>query len=284
MRRRFVLFAMTLAGVPGAVCGMGACSLTSTDGLTGGSADASVADSELPKSDALPPDASGTDASDASDAKDGADAARDPSLIAEYLFEDPDGAVALDTSGKGNHGALFAGATFAAGGVRGRALAVHGADYFEVAALNGNKFPTSGTLSIWSRNTFPPNDSADRNVFDGYDPTRGHIFLRHTGGGNNGMYQAAFQFGDGSGQYTFVTTVAAPQNTWVHVVMTWDALAKVGAVYAGGVLIVQTPYDSTKPFSPSEQTFRAGHLFIGLIDELKLFDRPLTPPEAQALQ
>jgi hypothetical protein len=283
MRRRALLFAATFVCAPGAVGTMAACSFVSTDGLTGGTVDAALADGSVPAADTSVP----TDARDASDtnAPDSADAARDPSLIAEYSFEDPDGPTALDTSGKGKHATLVGGASFTAGGARGRGVAVHGADYVEVNALNGIEFPPSGTFSIWCRPTFPPNDTAQRNVLDGYAADRLHIFLRHVGTGTPGTLQAAFQLGDGSGQYAFVTSVTAPQNTWVHVVMTWDAKAGIGAVYANGALVIQSAYATltTLPFAPTGQLFHLGEGFIGELDEVRVFNRPLPSDEARAL-
>jgi hypothetical protein len=269
MRRRLVLF-VALAWAP-----IGACSFVSTDGLTGGSSDASALDAS-PAPDA-------NDDSSVDVTPDGPDAARDPRLIAEYAFEDPDGAVALDTSGNGKHGNLI-GASFTAAGKRGRALEVHGADFLDVPGLTGgNLFPSSGTFSVWCRYTFPPNDVGDRGVLDAHDGSRAHLFLRHAGSGTPGTLQAAFQLGDGSGQYTFVSTFPAPQNTWIHVVMTWDDQASIGAVYVGGVLVVQLPY-STKPYVPDGQIFHLGQGFIGAIDEVKVFNRSLPANEATALE
>src|SRR4051794_38476477 len=98
MSRRALALAVVLA--PSAAAILAACSLTDTSGLSSG---ATIAPEG---GDAPVADASPFDAAPVADASldGGPDAAKDPTLLGEYSFEDPPGQNARDTSGNGHDG------------------------------------------------------------------------------------------------------------------------------------------------------------------------------------
>lgn len=271
MIRRAVVGAATGAVVAAGVL-LFACSLAvSTSGLSsdvgpsqeGGEAASSDAPSDSQRGDA------------------GADAARDPSLVGEYSFEDPVGGItARDTSGYEHHGFVQAGATFVPDGVRGRALAVSHTGFFVVDALGGKLFPRSGTLSVWFRfaKTSAVDDQAS--VFDSFDPDRSHLFVRHANGAPANEYQMAF-VAKGATEYAAVVETTEPFDTWVHFVCTWDEARSEAAFYADGVLLRRAAYKA--PFAPEAQLFRMGEGLVGGLDEVRVWSRALTEAEATKL-
>jgi hypothetical protein len=255
-----------------------ACSLTvDTSGLAGpgnvvpDSGDASVVDATAEAS---------VDGSPVVDA--GRDAARDPSLVAEYSFEEQPGATtSRDSSGNDLHGLVQGDATFVTDGVRGRALKVGGTGFFVVNALAAGLFPRTGTLSFWFRFDFPPLTGPGRSVFDNWDKTRSHVFVRYQDTGNPGEFQVALQPGAASGGYAAVAGFSPQRNKWTHVVVTWDEAAQEGAAFIDGAILGRGPYD--QPFVPTGQLFRMGESLVGGIDEVRLFRRAFTDAEALAL-
>lgn len=275
LRRRLAAFyAASLSVVAASITSPLACSLVvSTSDLSGGAGAGQDGAADTSAADALAADALANEA--------GGDAG-DPDLLLRLSFEDTAGPTAIDTSGKGNNGALKSGASFAAGGIDGsRALELHGLDYVDVASLDNAAFPLSGTLSIWFQ--FEPGaaDSDDRNPFDGWDKNRSHAFIRHARTTPEGEFQMALQpMGDGN--YALVKDFTVAPRTWTHVVMTWDNAAGGGALYADGQQLKQGIYE--RPFVATQQRVRLGEGLIGLIDEVKLYKRALNPNEAKALR
>lgn len=258
---------------------LGACSLAvSTSGLSGGAdpaldggggPDATTGASETGTADAIVPDSD-------------PDAPGDPSLLAEYSFEDPPGSTVHDSSGNGHDGLIQASASFVADGIRGRALAVDTTGFFVADAFSAVRFPKTGTLSLWFRFDFAPDSPVGRSVFDDWDKTRSHVFVRRAPGAPTGEFQIALQGMDMAGQYALAAAFVPVRNTWTHVVVTWDAAGGIGALYAGGVLLHRGAYEL--PFALTDgQRFRFGEGLIGGIDEIRLYDRALAGDEVAKL-
>jgi hypothetical protein len=201
----------------------------------------------------------------------------DPSLVARYSFEDPDGVIALDSSGHAHDG-LLTGGTFVPDGVRGRALAMNGTDALLVDSLAGAAFPRTGTLSIWLRYAFTA-DPLTQAIFDTYDPQRSHLFVRRVHDVTTGDLQVALQAADGG--YTFDTRALPKENAWTHLVVTWHEVEKTAACYVDGKQVLKSLY--ALPFVPTGQVFRMGERFVGALDEVRLYDRAMTSLEVARL-
>jgi hypothetical protein len=254
-----------------------ACSLTvDTSGLAGGGSGTSDGGDASSVADATA-EVSSDGASDA-----GRDAARDPSLVAEYSFEEQPGATtSRDSSGNDLHGLVQGDATFVTDGVRGGALKVGGTGFFVVNALAAGLFPRTGTLSLWFRFDFPPVVGPGRSVFDNWDKTRAHVFVRYEDSGNPGEFQIGLQPVTASGTYAGVIGFVPQRKKWTHVVVTWDEAAQEGAAFVDGASLGRSTYD--QPFVPTNQLFRMGESLVGGIDEVRLFRRAFTDAEAIAL-
>jgi hypothetical protein len=262
----------------GALAFAGACSLlVSTSDLAGGDAPPMNADANA--SDATPIDSAIVTEGGLDAGADVADA-RDPSLVAEFSFEDPAGTIARDTSGNGRDAILFGGAAFADKGVRGRALTLGTTAYASVNSLAAAGFPRSGTLSLWFRHQLPA-DGENRAIFDDYDNARSHVFVRHALAADVNAFQVALQPMDNIGDYSFICPFTVLPNVWTHVVVSWNEAKSEGGCWVGGALIKISAY--LKPFVPTNQVFRLGEQFIGDIDEVRLYSRALSVAEVDLI-
>lgn len=216
---------------------------------------------------------------DSADANDGDAFLSEPNLVAAWLFDETSGTVAHDATGHGFDGELQGDAAFTASGLRGGALSLGGGmDAMRVPALDNAKFPRSGTFSIHFRHEFA--DMANRGAFDSWDSTRNHVFVRRPDDYPADQFQVAGQYAGGA--YAFVHPFTVTLSTWTHVVFTWDEVSQVGTVYVNGVHGKTQIYEQG-PFAPDQQDFRIGRFFIGLVDEVRLYDRALSAAEAIAI-
>jgi large repetitive protein len=209
----------------------------------------------------------------------GGGGAIDPGLIAAWSFDETSGGVAQDSTGHGHDAILTSSASFTPDGQNGGALELHGLDFASVASLTGAVFPQTGTFSLWFRFSFDPADVTGRGIFDDYDTTRGHVFIRRAPNADPGQFQAVLQAA--GGQYAFAAGIDAEQGVWRHVVVTWDASSEKAALYLDGALASSDSY--AYPFEITYQSFKLGDGFVGAIDEVRLYDRALPPAEAGAL-
>jgi hypothetical protein len=258
---------------------LSACSLlVSTTGLAG-SGEPSADGGDAPRP-VMPLGEAGGDGAGGDGGQATADAARDPDLLAEYSFEDPAGGKVHDSSGNAYDGVLGADATLVADGVRGRCLAVKGMGFFVVSGLSAMPFPSSGTLSLWFRFDFDATmPGGERSVFDGWDNTRSHLFMRRADDLAPGRFQIALQ--PSNAGYSAVTELTPTRSTWTHVVVSWDEVKGEGAYYADRVPLGRDPY--ARPFVPTGQMFRMGEGMIGNFDEVRLYKRALTEAEILTL-
>lgn len=226
-----------------------------------------------------------TDAADASsddaapDARSGPipdeDAGPFPSPIARWSFDD-EGRQLIDQSGNGHDLSLVSGGTVAPdAGRRGGALVFTESTQIAIAtALDGPAFPRNGTLSLWIKLGSDAADTVYRNVFDAYDESRNHLFLRKS----PGVAQIRVAFQPAMVSYALFEDVDYVPDQWKHIAATWDETVG-GAVYADGVRIRVAEWKY--PFVPEDQLFRLGNGIVGGIDDVMLFDRVLTPSQLQ---
>jgi len=79
-------------------------------------------------------------------------------------------------------------------------------------------------------------------------------------------------------------TAAVPLNAWTHVALTYDGAAL--RLYVNGTQVSTT--DLAGPMASSTNPLRIGgnsvwgEYFKGLIDEVRIYNRPLAPSEIQA--
>lgn len=198
-----------------------------------------------------------------------------PAPIAHWTFDDSDNEL-VDQSGNGHLMSLTNGAAIAPNaGRRGAALTfTTPTGEAIVSSLDGSSFPRSGTLSFWlylDPETNFPDAGADghRNLFDAYDVSRHHLFIRKLGEGPK--IRIAFQAATPS--YALFHDMDVDYDRWMHLAVSWSELGQ-GTVYFDGKEVRVDGFKS--PFVPDGQRFRFGRGFSGRIDNVLLFDQVLS--------
>ena len=208
-----------------------------------------------------------------------ADAAATPQLVAAYGFDDGAGATAVDASGNGLNGAV-AGATWTGTGAFGGALSFDGTSSRVVVPGDSRLDLAAGfTLAAWVR----------PESLDGWRT----VLLRERGEGlAYGLYASSDRYGPDVAVNTGDTDTNLPGDNplpvgaWSHLAATYDPVVGL-VVYVNGTAVAETPlsgalnYDGVGDLSIGGNTVW-GEYFDGLIDEVRIWNGPLTAAEVKA--
>ena len=202
-------------------------------------------------------------------------------LVAAYGFDEGTGTVTADASGQGNPGTIT-GAIWKPGRF-GQSLEFDGStDWVTVAANNAVNFTATMTVEAW---IYPTEAAGWRSVV--FKEAPGEI-RDH----NYGLYSA---FGaEGPGGHVLLegfadnikahASAAIVLNRWTHVATTYDG--SVLRAYVDGV--ERSAVAATGPINMSPGVLRLGgnsmygDFFKGQIDEVRLYNRALSPAEIGA--
>jgi Concanavalin A-like lectin/glucanases superfamily len=200
-----------------------------------------------------------------------------PGLVAAYNFDEGAGTIAADLSGNGNTASL-SGAAWTPAGKNAGAISFDGTDdSLSIADAPTLDLTAGMTLSAWVR---PTGGSTYRTV----------LFKERTGGLAYALY--AQTGGNGPSGHAWIggaeprarATSQIAGSTWTHLAATYDG-ADI-RLYVGGVLAVSAP--ATGPIGTSTGPLRIGgngvvsEWFGGQIDDVRVYDRALTPEEIEA--
>jgi len=202
-------------------------------------------------------------------------------LVAAYGFDESGGTVALDASGNNNNGTLL-GPTRTSTGKFGGALSFDGVD--DRVDLGTMDIPAGSglTLSVWAR-------------ADDFAASDGRLISKATGtAANDHLWMLSTYNGQAlrlrlkvGGSTT--TLISAPgaivAGEWTHVAATYDGatlrLYKDATEIAMTALTGVPDTDPAVPVALGNQP-QGGQSFDGLIDEVRIYDRALSPAEIQA--
>ncbi|KAF0143500.1 MAG: fibronectin type III domain-containing protein [Nitrospirae bacterium] len=190
-----------------------------------------------------------------------------------------------DSSGNGNNGMAYNGATFTTNSKIGtNAGSFDGANDYVEGSNSGTNFPignSTRTIEAWIK--VADTAGADRNIFhygtaDGTPGSNIHLMVSNGG---------SLSFGNGYGFGMVGTSVIVDDNNWHHVVGVYEGPGtNMIRVYVDGVLRnFGTP--STMPNTGTGSKWRMGVFMAGgstipgLIDELAVYNRALTAQEIQ---
>lgn len=182
--------------------------------------------------------------------------------------------------GSGHHdGVILGGAPIWIGDAqRSRALQLPVGVSLRVAALDGAAFPLAGTLAFWFRGDVIATTPVLRAIFDGWDDSRDHFFIRVAA---DDKIQTAGNMAGGK-PYVVTTSQAAARDVWHRLVMTWQTGAGASFTVQLDDALFSAPLDTT--WTPAQQAFTFGGGFPDLLlDDIRLYDRPLTASEAARL-
>jgi hypothetical protein len=197
-------------------------------------------------------------------------------MVSYWTFNESSGITASD-SVDSHPGTLMNGPAWTTGKV-GNALQFDGNDYVSVGNL-GSFYP-KGTIEFWMNPA----------VVENY---RNPLTTNYAGGNagirfeENSAGNFALAMGDDYGQseytHTYLNSGLSP-NTWYHVVLTWDKTSNKVTGYLNGV----KEFEDTQPIWPTTipNVAIGGILWPdrswkGLIDEVAIYNRALSPSEVQ---
>lgn len=208
-------------------------------------------------------------------------------LITHWKFDESTSTASLityDSSGSGYHGSLIGGPKRATTTCKvGFCLNFDGTDDY-VSVANSSNLPAiapAGTIALWvNLDTLPisPNLYTLLDVDGTGCVSRGLFFYLSES-------QFSFQYGSG-GVCRNANSITEPvANKWIQVVGTWDSSG--GKIYVNGV------FEGSNPAAP-DFTITQANSFIGsqggtlrftdgLIDDVRIYNRPLTAEEIQRL-
>ena len=188
-----------------------------------------------------------------------------------------------DRSGNGNGGTVVGNPTWAPSCKVNGCLTINAnssSQYVNIPTLYNSSFPQRGTLTLWV------NSASWNNVgwpiFDGWDNTRSHLFVRNNYGAPGSM-QAVFQ---DSAAYEFAVQPSMSNNTWLFVSVAWDTVNQKGYVYVNGALVGSGSISNSWVPSQQDATIGGGGGSgspIYSIDDVRVYSRVLSAAEIQAI-
>lgn len=212
-----------------------------------------------------------------------------PGLVAAYSFDEGTGTTVKDSSGNANNGTIGS-ATWSPYGRYGSALMFDGATAFVTVYDSTSLHLTSGmTLEAWVNpvtvSLYPGGDFTD-------------IIYKGQGEGTNGVFNDNFYLeesspynysADAGGTFGGLNTGAygpspLPADQWSHVAATYNG--SVLELYVNGAPVSSLPQTGNIAVSPAAMTIGGDsyypQFFWGLIDEVRVYNLPLTQAQIQA--
>jgi uncharacterized repeat protein (TIGR01451 family) len=197
-------------------------------------------------------------------------------LVAAYTFNEGVGTTVADSSGNNNTGTISA-ATWTATGKYGNALVFNGTGALVTVPNAASLQLTTGvTLEAWVNPSVVT--AAWRDVI--YKGSNGadNYYLEATTPIGGGAPGAGGTFGEIYG------TAALPVNTWTHLAVTYDRVVQrlyVNGVQVSSVAATGAISTSTNPLQIGGDSIY-GQFFQGMIDEVRIYNRALSPSEIAA--
>jgi hypothetical protein len=200
----------------------------------------------------------------------------DPTLICWYPFD----ILATDASGNGNTG-IISGATLTADGKLGPAYVFASVGDYIQMPLAGLS-PGSGTFAAWVK---PAAFSTGAHSILGHSSSatawadRLQLYIDDSGGN--------LDLGMGDNHSVHVDIVPLVVQQWVHVALTWDGTTY--RVYIDGTELATGPYSGLAQLGSFVDVGNSGSAasrnsgFNGVIDEVRLYSRPLAASEIVAM-
>ncbi len=206
-------------------------------------------------------------------------------LLAQWAFDQTNGAQLVEVTGRGPSGLLTGSASFGTGSVPGingsRALHLDGGGAVQFPGRWFDPLGGSWTVSMWVRPDATP--TAEQNLFTKAD-RRGAagLWLAMDSAGFS-LFGAVFGGGAGFSVRANRTPLA---DTWYHVVAQVDRASNLARLWLNGVEYTGT--SSTRSIPAGEFIFGEappllGSSLVGAIDEVRLFSRTLSASEVIAL-
>ena len=217
-------------------------------------------------------------------------------LVGFWEFEDADGGVIKDSSGNGYNGMIVGGAEVVTDPVRGQVLRnVTGGsvDLFNVPnPVPGFAANSSITLAAWVKPEATPLTNWDYVIQLGRNGDNPIVSLGVTTDGRIASYTESDQPGGNLDQVNVFSGAVEGGNTvfesWHHIAVVYDRATDTATTYIDGVADATTDisllqddyaFTWTSAFLGTDQG--DGRFYVGLMDDVAIFDHALTEAEIQ---
>jgi PKD repeat protein len=199
-------------------------------------------------------------------------------LVAAYGFEEPSGTQVIDSSEGANHGTI-SGAVRTTSGKHGSALSFDGIDDWVTINDSPSLDLTTGmTLEAW---LYPTATTGWRTAF----MKETSDSLAYTLNANSGTYQPSTSFRTSTNWARLFGPTGLPPNEWTHLAATYDGATH--RFFVNGAEVDSSP--QTGSILQSNGVLRIGgnanwqgEFFQGHLDEIRIYNRALSPGEIQA--
>ncbi|MDX6439390.1 MAG: hypothetical protein QOF45_1973, partial [Gaiellaceae bacterium] len=198
--------------------------------------------------------------------------------VAAYSFDAGSGTSLTDNSGNGNTGAI-SGATWTTAGKSGRALTFDGvSDLVTVADKASLDLTTGMTLEAWIR---PTANSVWRTVVT--KETSGNLTYGLFSNSDVPQPSSIVTIGASAVQDVTTGTTEVPLSSWAHLATTYDG--SVLRLYVNGTQVATKNVTGAMASSTGPLQIGGNNVwsewFQGQIDDLRIYDRALSPSELQ---
>jgi hypothetical protein len=203
-----------------------------------------------------------------------------PGLVAAYGFNESSGSTVVDGSTLSNSGTIGSGVTRVVSGRFGGALSFNGNGMVTIPHTSSLALTNAMTLEAWVNPAQGAVSSAWRDViYKGND----NYYLMATSA-NNALPAGGASFGNTSATVEAYATSRLAAGTWTHLAITYDGSRL--RLYVNGSFVSSRARSGV--FTTSTNPLRIGgnefyeQFFQGLIDEVRVYNRPLSAAEIQS--
>ncbi|MBC8470382.1 MAG: LamG domain-containing protein [Planctomycetes bacterium] len=211
-------------------------------------------------------------------------------LIGYWPFDEGKGTEAADITGNGNDGTIN-GAVEWVPGYKDSALRFDTAgERVVVGPIDPTAENNAMTLAAWINWEGEGHTIGQQGIIGkrlGWDPGTGVKWFWQTNPAGDFLFRADSANGGGGGGLGWGNALIAPYaNEWIHVAVTWNNGAVVQyingeQVSTGNINFIDTADDTPVTIGCVDSTNT--ETFVGTIDEARIYDKALTPPEIQTI-